>query len=155
MVTAVIPHLIVAGAEKAMEFYKEAFGAEVVSSMPHPDGTHIIHAVITINNFPIFLVDEFPDRDDDSVMISPTTAKGITAAVALNVTDADAVFDRAVKAGAKAHMPVADTFWGARYGQLLDPYGHLWELNQEVQQRSEEEMKKALAEDVARAEAAK
>ena len=72
-------------------------------------------------------------------------------AIALVVDDADAVYERAVKAGASGHMPVENTFWGARYGQVLDPYGHLWEINQEVQQRSEEEMKAALAADMEKA----
>ena len=75
--------------------------------------------------------------------------KGTTVSIALNVDDADAIFDRAVKAGATSHMPVTDTFWGARYGQLLDPWGHLW-VNQLKEQRTEEEMKAALAADMAK-----
>ncbi|MDB5097368.1 MAG: glyoxalase [Cyanobacteria bacterium RYN_339] len=148
-VKSIVPHLIVAGAAKALEFYKAAFGAEIVSSMPTPDGERLIHAVMTIGGHALFLVDEFPDQGDGSVMRGPLTAKGTTVSIALNVEDADAFFDRAVKAGAAPHMPVENTFWGARYGQLLDPYGHLWELNQEVEQRSDEEMKAALAADMA------
>jgi PhnB protein len=150
MIKAVIPHLIVDGAAKALEFYAAAFGATVTSSMPTPDGARIIHATMELGGHPIYLVDEFPDNGPDSVMRAPRTVKGTTVGIALNVDDADAVFERAVKAGATAHMPVENTFWGARYGQLLDPYGHLWELNQEVEQRSEEHMKQALAEDMAK-----
>lgn len=152
-IRSVIPHLIVAGAAQAIEFYKQAFGAELVSSMPTPDGARIIHATITLGGQPVYLVDEFPEnREQGGVMVAPTTVKATTVSIALNVDDADAVYAQAVKAGASAHMPVENTFWGARYGQLLDPYGHLWEINQEVQQRSEDEMKAALAADMAKAE---
>lgn len=150
VIKSVVPHLVVAGAAKALEFYKAAFGAEIVSQMPTPDGDRLIHATMTIGGHQVFLVDEFPDQGDGSVMRAPGTVKGTTVSIALNVDDADAVYARAVKAGASAHMPVENTFWGARYGQLLDPYGHLWEVNQEVEARSEEEMKAALAEDMAK-----
>ncbi|MNX78937.1 hypothetical protein D3C86_1105490 [compost metagenome] len=151
-VKSIIPHLIVAGAAQALAFYKEAFGAEIVSTMPTPDGQRLIHATMTIDGHPIYLVDEFPgNREEGGVMCAPGTAKGTTVSIALNVDDADAVFQRAVKAGAAEHMPVADTFWGARYGQILDPYGHLWEINQEVQTRTQEEMQEALAEDMRQA----
>jgi uncharacterized glyoxalase superfamily protein PhnB len=145
-IRSVIPHLVVAGAAKAIAFYQQAFGAELVSSMPTPDGEKIIHAVLNLGGHPIFLVDEFPPQEDGSVMRSPSTVKGTTVSIALNVDDADAAYAQAVKAGASEHMPIEDTFWGARYGQVLDPFGHLWEFNQEVQQRSQEEMKAGLAE---------
>lgn len=150
-IRAVIPHLIVAGAAEAIAFYQQAFGAEPVSQMPTPDGARLIHAEIKIAGQSVYLVDEFPREDDGSVMTAPTTVKGTTVALALVVDDADAVYARAVKAGASEHMPVENTFWGARYGQVLDPYGHLWEINQEVHARSEEEMKQALAADMEKA----
>ena len=151
-IRSVIPHLIVAGAAQAIEFYKQAFGAEAVAAMPTPDGARLIHAEIKIGGHAIYLVDEFPEnKDEGGVMVAPGTAKGTTVSIALLVDDADAVFAQAVKAGATAHMPVENTFWGARYGQLLDPYGHLWELNQEVEQRTEEQMKAALAADMEKA----
>jgi PhnB protein len=148
-IRSVIPHLVVDGAAKALEFYAQAFGAVPGSVMPIPDGDRIIHADMTIGGQAIYLVDEFPENQETGgVMIAPPRAKGTTVAIALNVDDADAVFAQAVKAGATAHMPVENTFWGARYGQLLDPYGHMWEVNQEVQQRSEDEMKAAWAADM-------
>jgi uncharacterized glyoxalase superfamily protein PhnB len=150
-IRSVIPHLVVDGAVKALEFYKEAFGAVPGNAMPTPDG-RIIHADMTIGGQAIYLVDEFPENlAEGGVMAAPARLKGTTVAIALIVDDADAVFDRAVKAGASAHMPVENTFWGARYGQVLDPYGHLWEINQEVQQRTEAEMKAALAADLEKA----
>ncbi len=151
-IRSVIPHLVVAGAAQAIAFYQQAFGAELVSSMPTPDGASLIHAEIRIGGQPVYQVDEFPgNRDEGGVMTAPSTLKATSVAIALIVDDADAVCARAVKAGATEHMPVTDTFWGARYGQVLDPYGHLWEINQEVQVRSEDEMKQALADDMAKA----
>jgi PhnB protein len=151
-IRSVIPHLVVDGAAKAIEFYVQAFGAERGNAMPTPDGARLIHADIKIAGQPIYLVDEFPEnRAEGGVMAAPTGLKGTSVAIALVVDDADAVFERAVKAGATAHMPVENTFWGARYGQVLDPYGHLWEINQEVHARTEEEMKAALAADMEKA----
>lgn len=150
-IKSVIPHLVVDGAAKAIEFYERAFGAEQLSAMPTPDGARLIHAAIAIGGQQVYLVDEFPEnRAEGGVMAAPPSLKGTSVAIALNVDDADAIFARAVEAGATAHMPLENTFWGARYGQLLDPYGHLWEVNQEVEARSEEEMKAALAADMAK-----
>ncbi|MBU6427519.1 MAG: VOC family protein [Cyanobacteria bacterium REEB65] len=149
-VESIIPHLVVAGAAKALEFYRKAFGAEIVSQMPTPDGQRLIHAVIKIGGHEVYVVDEMPDREEGSMMRSPREAKGTTVSITLNVSDADAVYNQAVKVGATEHMPLENTFWGARYGQLLDPYGHLWEINQNVQQRSEAEMKTALEKDWAK-----
>ena len=151
-IRSVIPHLVVDGAAKALEFYQQAFGAVPGSTMPMPDSGKLIHADMTIGGQTIYLVDEFPENQaTGGVMTAPSTLKGTSVAIALVVDDADAVFERAVKAGASAHMPPENTFWGARYGQVLDPYGHLWEINQEVQARSEEEMKAALAADMEKA----
>jgi PhnB protein len=151
-IRSVIPHLVVTGAAEALAFYQQAFGAEPGRSMTTPDGARIIHADMTIGGQSIYLVDEFPEnREEGGVMLAPPTLKGTSVAIALIVDDADAVYARAVKAGASEHMPVADTFWGARYGQVLDPYGHLWEINQEVQARSEDEMKAGLAADMEKA----
>jgi uncharacterized glyoxalase superfamily protein PhnB len=151
-IRSVIPHLVVDGAAKALEFYRDAFGAVPGNAMPTPDGQRLIHADMTIGGQPVYLVDEFPENlAEGGVMAAPTRLKGTSVAIALVVDDADAVFAQAVKAGASAHMPVENTFWGARYGQVLDPYGHLWEINQEVHQRSEDEMKAALAADMEKA----
>lgn len=146
LIRGVIPHLVLSDAVKALEFYKEAFGAEVGNVQPGPDG-RIYHGDMTIGGASIFVVDEF--REQAELMRAPDTLKGTTVAIALMVDDADAVFERAVKAGAKAHLPVQDTFWGARYAQVVDPYGHLWEINQEVRQVSPEAVKKEMDEHLA------
>lgn len=149
-IRSVIPHLVVDGALKAMAFYAEAFGAVPGDSMAMPDSGKIIHADMTIGDHIIYLVDQMHDASDDAdggVLRAPTQVKGTTVGIALIVDDTDAVYARAVKAGATAHMPPENTFWGARYAQVLDPFGHLWELNQPVEQRSKEEMKQAFEAD--------
>lgn len=117
----VTPYLTVRGADKAIEFYKRAFGAEELLRMPGPGGA-IIHAEIKVGDSKVFLSDEFPGMG----CRSPETLGGSTASVHLYVEDVDAVFNRAVTAGAKVRMPVADMFWGDRYGKVVDPFGHEW-----------------------------
>lgn len=116
-------HLVVKGAAAAIEYYKKAFGAEEVLRMPGPGGT-IMHAEIRIGDSHIMLNDEFPDFRK----LSPRTIGGSPVTLHLYVNDVDAVFDRAVKAGATVMMPVGDMFWGDRYGALEDPYGHHWSI---------------------------
>lgn len=117
----VTPYLTVRGADKAIEFYKRAFGAEELLRMPGPGGA-IIHAEIKVGDSKVFLSDEFPGMG----CRSPETLGGSTASVHLYVEDVDPVFNRAVAAGAKVRMPVADMFWGDRYGKVVDPFGHEW-----------------------------
>jgi PhnB protein len=120
---AVTPHLVCEGAAKAIEFYKKAFGAQEVSRLPGPDGK-LMHAQITINGAPLMLVDDFPDWGS----LGPRALKGSPVTIHLYVEDVDAVVAQAVKAGATVTMEVADQFWGDRYGQLVDPFGHRWSV---------------------------
>ena len=120
---AVTPHLVCEGAAAAIEFYKKAFGAKEGSRLPGPDGK-LMHAHITINGAPIMLVDDFPDWGS----LGPKALKGSPVTIHLYVEDVDAVVARAVKAGAKVTMEVADQFWGDRYGRLVDPFGHQWSI---------------------------
>jgi PhnB protein len=119
----VTPHLVCAGAAKAIDFYKEAFGATEMVRMPTPDG-RLMHAALSINGSSVMLVDEFPEMGG----AAPTTLKGSPVTMHLTVDDADAAAERAVKAGATIVMPVADQFWGDRYGLIADPFGHLWSI---------------------------
>src|SRR4051812_21775589 len=113
----VMPHLICAGAADAIEFYKKAFGAEEMSRLPMPDGK-VGHAMLRIGDSFIMLADEYPEWQS----LSPKTLKGTPVTIHLYVTDADAQFERAVAAGAQVRMPLADMFWGDRYGVLEDPF---------------------------------
>lgn len=122
-VHAVSPHLICASAADAIDFYKQAFGAEELMRIPGPDGK-LMHACITINGSSIMLVDENLEWG----MCGPKSLGGSPVSVHLIVADADADFDRAVAAGATPIMPMEDAFWGDRFGLLEDPFGHRWSL---------------------------
>ena len=144
--TAVTPHLVVAGAAEAIDWYKKAFGATEDMRMPGPDG-RLMHACIRINGAAVFLVDEMPEWG----AVGPKPLKGSPVTIHLMVENVDATFDRAVKAGATVTMPVADQFWGDRYGCLEDPYGHKWSVATHVRDVSPEEMQAAMKQMAAQA----
>jgi PhnB protein len=137
--TAVTPHLVIAGADKALEFYERAFGATVEARLAGPDGK-LAHAQIRIGGAAIMLGEEAPAWG----ALSPTSLKGSPVTIHLYVDDADAAMDKAVKAGARATMPVAEMFWGDRYGKLEDPFGHHWSLATHVKDVSDAEMIEAM-----------
>lgn len=132
---SVTPHLICAGASEAIEFYKKAFGAEELSRVPGPDGK-LIHASIRLFNSIVMLVDEFPDWG----CLGPKTLKGSPVTIHLFVEKVDAVVDQAVQAGATITMPIADMFWGDRYGKIQDPFGHEWSIATHMQDLTPEEI---------------
>ncbi|KJS02044.1 MAG: glyoxalase [Desulfobulbaceae bacterium BRH_c16a] len=131
----VTPQLICAGAAEAIEFYKRAFNAIEVGRMPGPDGK-LIHAMIRIGDSMLMLVDEFPEWG----AIGPKITKGSPVTIHLYVEDVDDFVEQAVKAGARITMPLQDMFWGDRYGQLEDPFGHHWSVASRVRKVSPEEM---------------
>jgi PhnB protein len=137
----VTPHLVVRGGAEAIEFYKKAFGARELRRAPGPDGKSIMHAEIQIGDSRVFLNDEFPDMG----AISPLGLKGSPVTIHLYVEDVDRVFQQAVQAGAKVGMPLADQFWGDRYGTIVDPFGHHWSIASHVKDMTPEEMQKAAA----------
>jgi len=140
--SAITPHLIVSDGAKAIDFYKRAFGAEEQMRMPAPDGKSIWHARLRIGNAVFFLNDEAPAMGNKSAK----TLGGTPVTLQLNVEDADATWKRAVGAGATSTMPLADMFWGDRYGQVTDPFGNRWAICTHVKDLSPEELKKASAE---------
>ena len=115
--------LAVRGAAKALDFYAQAFGAQEIFRAPGSDGK-IAHAQLRIGDSLFFLADEDPNIPHSCR--SPQTLNGTSFAIYMYVSDADAVFDQAVRAGAEALFPVADQHWGDREGLLRDPFGHLW-----------------------------
>jgi PhnB protein len=135
----VTPHLICAGAAAAIDFYKKAFGAVEVSRMAGPDGK-IMNAIIRIGDSPVLLVDENPQWGN----LGPKTLKGSPVVIHLSVDDADALAVRAAAAGAKITLPVSEMFWGARYGQLEDPFGHRWSVATQVRDVTPEQMQAAV-----------
>lgn len=134
----VTPHLVCAGAAEAIEFYKKAFNAVEMHRLPGPGGK-LMHAAIRIGDSTIMLTDEFPEWGNKG----PRTLGGTPITIHLYVDDVDAVFAQAVSAGAKPAMPVADMFWGDRYGMLVDPFGHSWSVATHVKDMTPEEMMKA------------
>ena len=138
---SVTPHLVVAGAANAIEFYKKAFGATEEARLPGPGGK-IMHAMIRIDGSAIMLVDEMPEWG----ALGPKALKGSPVTIHLYVEDADAFVARAVKAGAKVTMPVADMFWGDRYGKIEDPFGHQWSVGTHVRDVTPEEAEQAMKE---------
>jgi PhnB protein len=119
----VTPYLAVDDAAAALDFYSRAFGAKEQSRMASPDG-RIAHASIRIGDSMIMLSDPFPQATTKP----PKELGGTTAAVFLYVEDTDAFFEQAVAAGATATMPPADMFWGDRFAQVGDPFGHAWQI---------------------------
>ncbi|MEE8170308.1 MAG: VOC family protein [Phycisphaerae bacterium] len=137
----VTPHMVVNECAKAIEFYKKAFGAEEIMRMSGPDGQSVMHAELQIGNSRLYLNDEFPGMD----LKTPRTLKGTSIAVHLYVEDCDASFKRAVDAGAKVTMPMADMFWGDRYGKVTDPFGHEWSIATHKEDLTPEECGKRAA----------
>jgi len=131
----VTPSLVVRNAAEAIEFYKKALGAEEIMRMPDPSG-RISHAELKIGDSIIFLSDEFPNMPTKS----PQTLDGNTGGFYLYVPDVDKSFQRAVDAGGKVTMPVSDMFWGDRFGQFADPFGHTWSISTHTKDLSPQEM---------------
>jgi len=136
---SITPHLVCAGAAEAIEFYKKAFGAVEQARLPGPGGK-LMHAMIRIGDSAVMLVDEMPEHG----AFGPKSLKGSPVTIHLYVENADATVERAVKAGARLTMPVADMFWGDRYGQLEDPFGHHWSVATHVRDVSMEEAQQAM-----------
>ncbi len=120
----VTPSLTVRGGARAIDFYKQAFGAQERLRVHGPDGVSIMHAELQIGDSIVMLGDEYPDMG----CVAPVSRGGATGSLFLYVSDVDAAFQRAVNAGAKVVMPVTDMFWGDRFGQVEDPSGHRWGL---------------------------
>ena len=131
----VTPSLIVRDAAKAIDFYKRAFGAEEIMRMTSPDGK-IGHAEIKIGDSVIFLSDEFPEHG----CVAPSTLGSVSGGLNIYVPDVDAVYQQALDAGAKPVMPVADMFWGDRFGQVTDPSGHRWSVATHKEDLTQEEI---------------
>ena len=117
------PHIVVTDGAAAIEFYKKAFGAQEMFRLLTPDGKAVMHAQLKIGDAILMLGGEMPPRT-----LSPKSRGGTSVNLHLYLADADAAFDRAVKAGCKIVMPVSDTFWGDRYGVVEDPFGHQWSV---------------------------
>ncbi len=135
----VTPHLCCRDCSGAIDFYVKAFGAESFGRLSSPDG-RIMHAMIRIGDSHVFLFDEMPEHG----ALGPRALKGTPVFLHLYVVDVDAAHARAVAAGCTPVMPLADMFWGDRYGQVEDPYGHRWSLATHKQDLTPDEMAEAM-----------
>lgn len=128
------PYLTVQGAAQAIDFYKNAFGAQEAYRIDLPDG-RIAHADIIIGNSHVMLADAQPNA----------TVRGASSSTFLYVENVDALFQQAVRAGARETQPIQDMFWGDRYGRLVDPFGQEWQIATHKEDVSDEEMKRRMA----------
>ena len=134
------PHLVCDDAARAINYYKQAFGAEELIRIPGPDGK-LMHASVSINGSMVMLV----DANEQCGMLSPRRLGGTPVTIHLNVTDVDAVVAQAEAAGGTIKMPVEDQFWGDRYGVIEDPSGHVWSIATPIRQQkmTETELREA------------
>jgi PhnB protein len=154
---SITPHLMVKNCVNAIEFYKKVFGAreEYRFTMPD-DNTKIIHAVMRIGNHSrIMLADEFPGMCDSNLsdrgkIGSPKTVGGNSVFLSMYFENVDEIFNKAQNEGAIVVMPLMDAFWGDRYGQLKDPFGHIWEVATHKKDMTKEEIEGAAKETFAK-----
>jgi len=140
-----IPHVIVSDGMAALDFYKEVFGAETGHNMMTPDGKRLMHGEIELDGHKLFVSDEF-SAAEGGMCKTPQSLSGTSVRITVQIDDADALVERAVARGAKVLMPLQDMFWGARYGQIEDPFGHIWGINQQLKEQTEEDTNAAAKE---------
>jgi PhnB protein len=133
-------HTVVPDADAASAWYTRAFGAEEVSRIPLPDGK-VMSVVLRFGDSTVHVASEFPDFG----VVSPLTIGGTATVLQINTADADALWSRAVDAGAEIRQEIADQFWGERHGQLTDPFGHRWNIAQHLKDIPADEMAAAAA----------
>jgi uncharacterized glyoxalase superfamily protein PhnB len=140
------PHLIVRDADRAIEFYRQAFGAELQGGIARMSNGKVMHALLRIGNSNLMLNDEMPEYG----ALSPLSGGSSSVTIHVYTENVDAAFARATAAGAQIKMPLMDQFWGDRYGVVTDPYGHKWSLASHVKDLSPEEMHRAMNEAMAK-----
>jgi PhnB protein len=139
-VTSVSPHIVVADAAAAADWYARAFGARERSRVPLPGG-RVMTVELAIGDSDIHVGSEFPDAG----ILSPQSIGGTATVLQINTDDADALFARALAAGAEVRHELADQFWGERHGQLTDPFGHRWNVAQRLREVPADEIAAAAA----------
>jgi PhnB protein len=140
MIEALTPHIVVRGAARAADWYADAFGAEEEGRIPVPDG-RLMSVELRFGAQRVMVADEFPEMG----VLSPASIGGTAVVLTLRTDDVDALWQRALDAGADVLHPLADAFWGERHGQLTDPFGHRWGLAQHVRDVPREDVLRAAA----------
>jgi len=133
-------HTVVPDADAAAAWYARAFGAEEESRIPIPGGK-VLSVVLRFGSSRVHVASEFPDFG----VVSPLTIGGTATVLQINTADADALWSRALEAGAEVHHEIADQFWGERHGQLTDPFGHRWNIAQHLRDVPADEIAAAAA----------
>ena len=137
---SITPHLVVNNGVDAIEFYKRAFGAVEEYRYNDPENKSIIYVKLRIGDSPILLSEEFPNTEKIGCR-SPKTIGGSSVTIHIFTEDVDKLFNQAISAGATTIFPVTDMFWGDRYGQLVDPYGHFWSIATHKEDLSDDEIR--------------
>lgn len=137
--TGLLPHLIVRGGAAAIEFYRHAFGAELLFDLAMPDG-RLGHAELSIGSARFMIADEFPEMQ----CVSPIALQGTPVTLSVYVDDVDALTARALDAGATLEAPIKDEFYGDRVAMLRDPFGHRWTLHTRIEEVSVDEMRRRM-----------
>jgi len=133
----ITPHLVVTGGTKAVEWYKNALDAELLTMTSMPDG-RLMHAELRFGDSVIMLADAFPEHGSKS----PNELGGSAVVLSLQVPDCDSTWNKALAAGATIRFPIGDMFWGDRYGQIIDPFGHIWGISTPKENVPAEELQK-------------
>ena len=136
----ITPHLVVRDAARAGEWYRDVLGAEEHGRIEVPGGK-LMQLELRFGDSAVMLADEFPDWD----VLSPLSIGGTATVLHLSVEDVETVWQRALDAGAEVRQPLADAFWGERYGQITDPFGHRWGLAQHLRDVPQDEIARAAA----------
>ncbi|AUX46146.1 glyoxalase [Sorangium cellulosum] len=133
------PYLTVDDARAAIDFYQRAFGATLVGQQATPDGKKLLHACLALGGGLLMLSDDFPEMCGGESR-TPKALGGTAVTLHLALPDVDATWTRAVEAGASVELPLADQFWGDRYGVVVDPFGHRWSLATRKKVATQEEL---------------
>ncbi|HKD60013.1 MAG TPA: VOC family protein [Terracidiphilus sp.] len=133
------PYLVVSNAAEAIEFYKRAFGAEELVRHSAPGSDKLMHAHLVVHGGHLMLSDDFSQMMGGKSE-TPEALGGSPVTFHVHTDNADAVWEQAVAAGAQVTMPLADQFWGDRYGQLRDPFGHKWSVGQTLRTPNQQEL---------------
>ena len=141
IIETITPHLVVRDAARAIDWYEAALGAEQGTRIPVPGGK-LMSAELRIGESTVMLSDEFPEKG----VLSPLSIGGTAVVLNISTDDVDALWQRAIDAGAEIHRPLQDAFWGERHGQITDPFGHRWGMAQHLRDVPPDEIARAVAE---------
>jgi PhnB protein len=136
----ITPHLVVRDAAAASKWYQRALGAEERGRIPVPGG-RFMQIELRFGDSTVMLADEFPELD----VLSPLSVGGTVGALAIHTDDVDALWERALEAGAEVSRPLQEVFWGDRHGEIFDPFGHRWGLAQHLRDVPADEIRAAAA----------